>query len=46
MYLDIDNAYDDIPADAQALVGNRSAVGEQYVEEAHRLEPKAEYFDR
>lgn len=30
--LDIDNQFDDIPADARALVGNRSAVGEQYVE--------------
>ena len=30
--LDIDNAYDEIPADALAVVGNRSAVGEQYVE--------------
>jgi phospholipid/cholesterol/gamma-HCH transport system substrate-binding protein len=27
VYIDIDNAYDDIPADAQALVGNRSAGG-------------------
>ncbi|MGY2700487.1 MULTISPECIES: MCE family protein [unclassified Nocardioides] len=30
--MDIDNGYDDIPADALAVVGNRSAVGEQYVE--------------
>lgn len=30
--LDIENGYDDIPADTRALVGNRSAVGEQYVE--------------
>ena len=30
--LDIDNEHDRIPADARALVGNRSAVGEQYVE--------------
>ena len=30
--LDIDNEHDDIPADARAVVGNRSAVGEQYVE--------------
>jgi phospholipid/cholesterol/gamma-HCH transport system substrate-binding protein len=30
--LDIDNTYDEIPADALAVVGNRSAVGEQYVE--------------
>ena len=32
VYLDIDNKYDDIPSDTLALVGNRSAVGEQYVE--------------
>jgi phospholipid/cholesterol/gamma-HCH transport system substrate-binding protein len=32
VHLDIDNEFDDIPADARALVGNRSAVGEQYVE--------------
>jgi phospholipid/cholesterol/gamma-HCH transport system substrate-binding protein len=32
VYLDIDNSYDDIPADTLAVVGNRSAVGEQYVE--------------
>ena len=38
VYLDIDNTYDDIPADAQALVGNRSAVGEQYVE----LQPQSD----
>jgi phospholipid/cholesterol/gamma-HCH transport system substrate-binding protein len=30
--LDIDNRFDEIPADALAVVGNRSAVGEQYVE--------------
>ncbi len=30
--LDIDKKWDKIPADAIALVGNRSAVGEQYVE--------------
>jgi len=33
--LDIDNKYDRIPRDTLALVGNKSAVGEQYVE----LEP-------
>ncbi len=38
VYLDIDDAYDDIPADALALVGNRSAVGEQYVE----LQPQSD----
>lgn len=30
--LDIDNKWDKIPRDTIALVGNRSAVGEQYVE--------------
>jgi phospholipid/cholesterol/gamma-HCH transport system substrate-binding protein len=30
--LDIDNTFDEIPADTLAVVGNRSAVGEQYVE--------------
>lgn len=30
--LDIENEWDEIPADSIALVGNRSAVGEQYVE--------------
>ena len=38
IHLDIDNEYDDIPADALALVGNRSAVGEQYVE----LQPQSD----
>jgi phospholipid/cholesterol/gamma-HCH transport system substrate-binding protein len=32
VYLDIENEYDEIPADTMAIVGNRSAVGEQYVE--------------
>ncbi|WP_183098217.1 MlaD family protein [Nocardioides pelophilus] len=32
VYLEIDNEWDEIPADTMALVGNRSAVGEQYVE--------------
>ena len=32
VYLDIDNGWDQIPADSLAVVGNRSAVGEQYVE--------------
>lgn len=36
--LDIDNEHQDIPADARAVVGNRSAVGEQYVE----LQPQSE----
>ena len=30
--LDIENKYDKIPKDSIALVGNKSAVGEQYVE--------------
>ena len=38
VYLDIDNGYDEIPADTLAVVGNRSAVGEQYVE----LQPQAD----
>ena len=38
VYLDIDDEYDDIPADTLAVVGNRSAVGEQYVE----LQPQAD----
>ena len=37
-YLDIDNHDDDIPADTLAVVGNRSAVGEQYVE----LQPRTD----
>jgi phospholipid/cholesterol/gamma-HCH transport system substrate-binding protein len=32
IHLDIDKEQDRIPADSLALVGNRSAVGEQYVE--------------
>ncbi len=36
--LSIDKDYDAIPADATALVGNRSAVGEQYVE----LQPQSD----
>ncbi|PKH43750.1 phospholipid/cholesterol/gamma-HCH transport system substrate-binding protein [Nocardioides alpinus] len=38
IHLDIDNEFDDIPSDALALVGNRSAVGEQYVE----LQPQSD----
>ena len=38
VFLDIENANDEIPADTVALVGNRSAVGEQYVE----LQPKTD----
>jgi phospholipid/cholesterol/gamma-HCH transport system substrate-binding protein len=36
VYLDIDKSASKIPADTLAVVGNRSAVGEQYVE----LQPK------
>ena len=36
--LDIANDFDSIPADTLAVVGNRSAVGEQYVE----LQPQAD----
>ncbi|WP_408896944.1 MCE family protein [Nocardioides sp. R1-1] len=32
VHLDIDKKWDKIPSDVLALVGNRSAVGEQYVE--------------
>lgn len=32
IHLDIDNGQDTIPADTLAVVGNRSALGEQYVE--------------
>lgn len=38
VHLAIDNEHDEIPADTVALVGNRSAVGEQYVE----LQPKVD----
>ncbi len=40
VYLDIDNAHRDIPADTLAVVGNRSAVGEQYVELQPRTKGK------
>jgi phospholipid/cholesterol/gamma-HCH transport system substrate-binding protein len=32
LYLDIDNSHENIPADTLAVVANRSAVGEQYVD--------------
>ncbi len=32
VHLEIENAWDEIPSDSLAVVGNRSAVGEQYVE--------------
>ncbi len=39
-YLDIDQGWDDkIPSDALAVVGNRSAVGEQYVD----LQPQTDH---
>ena len=38
IHLDVDNEFDDIPSDALALVGKRSAVGEQYVE----LQPQSD----
>ncbi|MCD6640193.1 MAG: MlaD family protein, partial [Nocardioides sp.] len=38
IHLEIDDDHRDIPADAHAVVGNRSAVGEQYVE----LQPQSE----
>ncbi len=37
-YLSIEKDYEDIPADTLAVVGNRSAVGEQYVE----LQPRTD----
>ena len=36
--LEIENEHDDIPADSRALIGNGSAVGEQYVE----LQPQSD----
>lgn len=36
--LQIDDEYDEIPADSLAIVGNKSAVGEQYVE----LQPQSD----
>jgi len=38
VHLEIDDTWDKIPADTRAVVGNRSAVGEQYVE----LQPKTD----
>ncbi len=38
LHLDIEDGYDSIPSDTLAVVGNRSAVGEQYVE----LQPQAD----
>jgi phospholipid/cholesterol/gamma-HCH transport system substrate-binding protein len=38
VYLKIDRKWDDIPADSVAAVGNRSAVGEQFVD----LQPKVD----
>jgi phospholipid/cholesterol/gamma-HCH transport system substrate-binding protein len=39
VYMDIDNSHGEIPADSLAVVGNRSAVGEQYVE----LQPQVDH---
>jgi len=41
VHLEIDDEWDKIPADTRALVGNRSAVGEQYVE----LQPNVDVKD-
>ena len=38
MVLDIEDGFDDIPRNSRALVGSRSAVGEQYVE----LQPQSD----
>ena len=38
LYLDIDNSHEDIPADTLAVVANRSAVGEQFVD----LQPRTD----
>jgi len=38
VHLEIDTEWDEIPTDTRALVGNRSALGEQYVE----LQPKVD----
>lgn len=40
VYLDVDKSYDTIPADTLAVVGNRSAVGEQYVELQPQVDSK------
>jgi phospholipid/cholesterol/gamma-HCH transport system substrate-binding protein len=39
VYLEIDNEWDEIPTDTRALVGNRSALGEQYVELQPNVDP-------
>jgi phospholipid/cholesterol/gamma-HCH transport system substrate-binding protein len=44
VHLDIDNDTDEIPDDAIAVVGNRSAVGEQYVELQPQSNSKS-YFE-
>ncbi|MBB3042944.1 MCE family protein [Nocardioides soli] len=46
VHLDIDNDHDDIPADTLAIVGNRSAVGEQYVELQPRSDSRPYLRDR
>lgn len=39
VYLEIDNEWDRIPADTRAVVGNRSALGEQYVDLQPHVDP-------
>lgn len=46
VHLDIDDDHDDIPADTLAVVGNRSAVGEQYVELQPRSDSRPYLRDR
>ena len=41
VHLEIDKEWDEIPTDTRALVGNRSALGEQYVE----LQPNVDVED-
>ncbi|MBB6627283.1 MCE family protein [Nocardioides sp. KIGAM211] len=40
VYMDVDKSFDTIPADTLAVVGNRSAVGEQYVELQPQVDSK------
>jgi len=40
VYMDVEKSYDTIPADTLAVVGNRSAVGEQYVELQPQVDSK------
>ena len=45
-YLDVENDFDTIPSDTLAVVGNRSAVGEQYVELQPKVDGKPYLADR